>query len=185
MASIITGTITVNIDAEHGGEFAGIYTGDFSYDDTHLTKVGTETMNIDGANRRLPGLLSLNFRFLDFDTGLTPVTYTASDDWIFPNGPGLYFENGIPTVLAFMVDPGKNGGPMGGHKGLAFGLLGDRSFTFVLQNRTSGAHGTVTLEINKSTSVEPSLAPENPFPLTSLLAVLSLGAAYFWQKCRY
>src|SRR4028119_825410 len=78
MAATIAGTIKVNVVNVTDPKFAGVYTGDFSYDYTHLTKVGTEflVMN-DGDYQARPGLLSLNFRFLDFATGLTPVTYTA------------------------------------------------------------------------------------------------------------
>ncbi|NJL90992.1 MAG: hypothetical protein HC916_15265 [Coleofasciculaceae cyanobacterium SM2_1_6] len=175
MASIVTGTITVNISVEYGGEFAGIYTGDFSYDDTHLTKVGTEVIGINTANRNLPGLLSLNFRFLDFDTGLTPVTYTARDDSRFPISPVLAFENGIPTEFGFLVDPDKKGGILGANNG--FGFLSPKFFRFAVRGGTIGGEGLVTLEINKPISVA-----ENYSPVTSLLAVLSLGAAYFWRN---
>ncbi|NJL90993.1 MAG: hypothetical protein HC916_15270 [Coleofasciculaceae cyanobacterium SM2_1_6] len=161
MASIVAGTITVNISVEHGGEFAGIYTGDFSYDDTHLTKVGTETMTVNGekglVNGHRPGLLSLNFRFLDFDTGLTPVIYTASDDWNFPDGPVLIFENGTPTIFAFLVDPGRNGGPLGANNGLIFGMgHPGKGFRFGVRNGTIGGWGLITLEINKPISIKPN-----------------------------
>ncbi|MFB8793382.1 MAG: hypothetical protein U7126_03915 [Microcoleus sp.] len=97
MAATIGGTIKVNVT---GGDLGGVYTGDFAYDDTHLTKVGEESMTINGGNGARPGLLSLNFRFLDFATGLTPVTYTASDD--LPTSQTLLFcfsENGIPISI--------------------------------------------------------------------------------------
>jgi hypothetical protein len=42
MAATIRGTIKVNVVNVTDPNFAGVYTGDFSYDDTHLTKVGTE-----------------------------------------------------------------------------------------------------------------------------------------------
>ena len=89
MAATITGTIKVNVINSNDPQFAGVYTGDFSYGDTHLTKVGNESINISGGNGDRPGLLSFNFRFLDFATGLTPVTYTASDDFNFPDAPVL------------------------------------------------------------------------------------------------
>jgi len=98
MAATIGGTIKVNVI---GGDFAGVYTGDFSYDDTHLTKVGTESMTVNGGKGDRPGLLSLNLRFLDFAEGLTPVTYTASDDFNFPDNPVLAFENGLPIQFGF------------------------------------------------------------------------------------
>ncbi|MEG4630728.1 hypothetical protein QUB56_14095 [Microcoleus sp. AR_TQ3_B6] len=42
MAATIGGTIKVNVIKVTESNFAGVYTGDFSYDDTHLTKnVGT------------------------------------------------------------------------------------------------------------------------------------------------
>ena len=102
MAATIAGTIRVDVS---GGDFAGVYTGDFAYDDTHLTKAGTELMTINGGggNGIIPGLLSMNFRFLDFTEGLTPITYTSADVDGFPDYPLLYLENGIPTQFAFQV----------------------------------------------------------------------------------
>jgi hypothetical protein len=50
MAATIRGTIKVNVVNVTDPNFAGVYTGDFSYDDTHLTKVGTEFMTINGGN---------------------------------------------------------------------------------------------------------------------------------------
>jgi hypothetical protein len=177
MAATIAGTIKVNVT---GGDFAGIYTGDFTYDDTHLTKVGSEFMTINGrGSRTRPGLLSLNFRFLDFTTGLTPVTYTASDDIEFPDFPGLAFENGIPTQFAFQVAPGNDGGIWGGSNGFMFGDPG--RFDFGLRNGTSGGNGLVTLEINES---PPTAVPENASPLASFLAFLGLGAVHLWRKSR-
>lgn len=193
MAATLTGTIKVEVIPGSFG--AGIYTGDFSYDDTQLTKVGSEFMTFNTVDAQTrSGLLSLNFRFLDFATGLTPVTYTARDDARFPDAPVLAFENGIPIQFSFLVDPGNNGGPIGANDGLAFGLLGDRSFSFFLQNGTAGGQGTVMLEIDKPVSVEPTpveptpmeppSVPENSSPFSSLFAALGLGAAYFWRKSR-
>ncbi|NJL90229.1 MAG: hypothetical protein HC916_10890 [Coleofasciculaceae cyanobacterium SM2_1_6] len=194
MAATLTGTIKVEVIPGSFG--AGIYTGDFSYDDTHLTKIGSEFMTINGGNGDIPGLLSLNFRFLDFATGLTPVIYTARDHSIlFPNGPGLSFENGIPTAFAFLVDPGNNGGPLGGGNGFAFGMgATGEGFLFAVQNGTIGGEGLVTLELDKPTSVdptpvdpnpiEPPSVPENSSPFASLLAALGLGAAYLRSKLR-
>src|SRR4028118_1807286 len=101
MAATIAGTIKVNVVNVTDPKFARVYTGDFSYDDTHLTKVGTESMTINGGNGDRPGLLSLNFRFLDFAEGLTPVTYTASDVFNFPDHPVLAFENGLRSEERF------------------------------------------------------------------------------------
>ena len=169
MAATIGGTIEVNVSK---GDFAGVYTGDFSYDDTHLTKVGTESMTINGGNGDRPGLLSLNFRFVDFATGLTPVTYRASDDLEFPNFPSLLFENGIPTQFAFQVfsESGND----------AFGFLDPKLFRYALRNGTYGGDGTVTLE----TTNEPTPVPENSSPLASLLAFLGLGGVHLWRKSR-
>jgi hypothetical protein len=44
MAATIGGTIKVNLVKVTDPNFPGVYTGDFSYDDTHLTKVRTESM---------------------------------------------------------------------------------------------------------------------------------------------
>ena len=154
----ITGTIKVNVS---DGEFAGVYTGDFSYDDTHLTKVGEESMNINGENANLPGLLSFNFRFLDFATGLTAVTYTARDVDEFPDNPVLIFDNGIPTAFGLQVFTASM------YEGLGF--LYHKLFRFGLRNGI-GAEGLVTLEIN-----EPTLIPYNSSPFTSLLAFFGLG----------
>ena len=154
----ITGTIKVNVS---DGEFAGVYTGDFSYDDTHLTKVGEESMNINGENANLPGLLSFNFRFLDFATGLTAVTYTARDVDEFPDNPVLIFDNGIPTAFGLQVFTASM------YEGLGF--LYPKLFRFGLRNGI-GAEGLVTLEIN-----EPTLIPYNSSPFTSLLAFFGLG----------
>ncbi|MEG3923236.1 hypothetical protein [Microcoleus sp. D3_18a_C4] len=169
MAATIGGTIRVDITR---GDFAGVYTGDFTYDDTHLTKVGSEFMTINGGNGDLAGLLSLNFRFVDFATGLTPVTYRASDDLEFPNFPSLLFENGIPTQFAFQVfsESGND----------AFGFLDPKLFRYALRNGTYGGDGTVTLE----TTNEPTPVPENSSPLASLLAFLGLGAVHLWRKSR-
>ena len=156
MAATIGGTIKVNVI---GGEFAGVYTGDFSYDDTHLTKVGTEFMTINGGNGARGRLLSLNFRFLDFAEGLTPVTYTASDDLNFPDNPVLAFENGLPIQFGFQVAPGNDGGVWGGNNGFMF--VDPGIFKFVLRNGTIGGEGLVTLEINES----PPPVPENASPL--------------------
>ena len=151
MAATIGGTIKVNVSK---GDFAGVYTGDFSYDDTHLTKVGNEFISINGGGSQTrPGLLSLNFRFLDFAEGLTPVTYTASDGDGFPDTPVLAFENGIPTQFGFQVVSGNNG--------LMF--ADPKAFFFFLRNGTNGGDGVVTLEINES---PPNPVPENVSPLT-------------------
>lgn len=48
MAATITGSIKVNIVNATDPSFVGVYTGDFSYDDTHLTKAGEEYMTING-----------------------------------------------------------------------------------------------------------------------------------------
>ncbi|MGE5658021.1 MAG: hypothetical protein ACM37W_15560, partial [Actinomycetota bacterium] len=117
------------------------------------------------------GLLALNFRFLDFAEGLTPVTYTASQDSEFPDAPVLGFENGIPTQFSFQVISGNNG--------LMF--ADPKAFFFFLQNGTIGGDGSVTLEINES---PPPTVPENTSPLASLLAFLGLGAAHLWKKSR-
>ena len=53
MAATIGGTIKVNVSK---GDFAGVYTGDFAYDDTHLTKVGSEFMTINGGNGDLAAI---------------------------------------------------------------------------------------------------------------------------------
>jgi len=177
MAATITGTIKVNLSE---GEFAGVYTGDFSYDDTHLTKVGTELLVMnDGDYQARPGLLSLNFRFLDFATGLTPVTYTASDDLNFPDNPVLFFDNGIPTQFGMQVAPGNDGGVWGGNNGFMFVAPG--AFLFVLRNGTVSSYGDVTLEINES---PPHPVPENASPLASLFAFLGLGGVHLWRKSR-
>lgn len=142
MAATITGTIKVNVSR---GDFAGVYIGDFSYDDTHLTKVGTEFMTINGGggNGILPGLLSFNFKFLDLATGLTPVTYTARDVNEFPEYPLLYLENGVPTQFAIEVfsASGKD----------AFAFYDPKIFLFAFRNGTIGGDGDVTLEISEHT----------------------------------
>jgi len=171
----ITGTIKVNISH---GEFAGVYTGDFSYDDTHLTKVGTESMTVNGGNGDRPGLLSLNFRFLDFAEGLTPVTYTASDDLNFPDNPVLAFENGVPSQFGMQVMPADDGGVWGGNNGFMF--VDRKTFFFVLQNGSIKGDGSVTLEINES----PPAVPENASPFASLLAFLGLGGVHLWRKSK-
>jgi hypothetical protein len=158
----ITGTIKVNVSH---GEFAGVYTGDFSYDDTHLTKVGEESMNINGENANLPG--SFNFRFLDFATGLTAVTYTARDIDEFPDHPVLLFEKGIPTKFGLQVFSASI------YQG--FGFLDPKLFRFGLRNGIGG-EGLVTLETN-----EPTPVLENFSPFTSLLAFFGLGAAHLWS----
>src|SRR4028119_1346572 len=154
MAATIRGTIKVNVVNVTDPNFAGVYTGDFSYDDTHLTKVGTESMTVNGGNGALPGLLSLNFRFLDFAEGLTPVTYTASDDFNFPDNPVLAFENGLPIQFGFQVAPGDGGGVWGGNNGFMF--VDPGAFFFVLRNGAIQGDGSVTLEINDS---PPQVAP--------------------------
>ncbi len=174
MAATIGGTISVNVTK---GDFAGVYTGDFAYDDTHLSKVGSEflVMN-DGDYQARPGLLSFNFRFLDFATGLTPVTYTASDVDGFPkDAPVLAFENGIPTQFGLQIFSAS------GNDGLMFG--DPRSFNFALRNGTIGGDGSVTLEITEPTT-EPTPVPENSSPFASLLAFLGLGGVHLWRKSR-
>jgi|GEM_PF-988685 len=182
MAATITGTIKVEV---YPGSFrAGTYTGDFSYDDTQLTKVGRETMTINGENGKpfgdRAGLLSLNFRFLDFTTGLIPVTYTAKDDASFPDGPVLIFQDGIPTRLSFLVDPDNKGGVFGPNNGIGF--LSDKSFRFGVQNGITGGVGSVILETNKPPAEEPTSVPESSSPFVSLLAALGLSAGFFWKK---
>jgi hypothetical protein len=146
IAATIRGTtIKVNVVNVTEPNFAGVYTADFSYDDTHLTKVGTESMTVNGRKGDRPGLLSLNFRFLDFATGLTPVTYTASDDFNFPDNPVLAFENGLPIQFGFQVAPGNGGGVWGGNNGFMF--VDPRIFKFVLRNGTIGGEGLVTLDL--------------------------------------
>ena len=161
----ITGTIKVNVSH---GEFAGVYTGDFSYDDTHLTKVGEEAMTMN--DRIIPGLLSFNFRFLDFATGLTPVTYTARDVDEFPDFPVLIFENGIPTKFGLQVFSASI------YQG--FGFLDSKLFRFGLRNGI-GSEGLVTLETN-----EPTPISYNSSPFASLLAFLGLGAVHLQRKSR-
>ncbi|MEG4506876.1 hypothetical protein QUA87_25160 [Microcoleus sp. F6_C2] len=169
MAATIGGTIKVNVT---GGDFAGIYTGDFAYDDTHLTKVGEEFMTVNGGDYQTrAGLLSFNFRFLDFADGLTPVTYTASDVDGFPDAPVLVFENGIPTQFGLQIFSAS------GNDGLMFG--DPRSFNFALRNGTIGGDGSVSLEIT-----EPTPVPENPSPFASLLAFLGLGGVNLWRKSK-
>ena len=160
MAATIRGTIKVNLVNVTDPKFAGVYTGDFSYDDTHLTKVEKEFMTINGGNGDRGGLLSLNFRFLDFAEGLTPVTYTARDDFNFPDNPVLAFENGVPIQFGFQVAPGNDGGVWGGNNGFMF--VDPGIFKFVLGNGTIGGEGLVTLEINES---PPTPVPENACPL--------------------
>jgi hypothetical protein len=182
MAATITGTIKVNVDVAYvtDPKFAGVYTGDFSYDDTHLTKVGTEflVMN-DGDYQARPGLLSLNFRFLDFAESLTPVTYTASDDLNFPDNPVLAFENGVPTQFGFNVFGVNKSGVLDGNNRFMFGDPG--IFQFFLRDGAVTGGGLVTLEINES---PPTAVPENASPLASLFAFLGLGAAHLWRKSR-
>lgn len=179
MAATITGTIKVNIVNVNDPNFGRVYTGDFSYDDTHLTKVGEEflVMN-DGDYQVRPGLLSLNFRFLDFVTGLTPATYTASDDLNFPDAPVLVLENGVPSQFAFQVIPLNSGVWDGNNR---FRFLDPGIFEFVLRDGAITGDGLITLEINES---PPPSVPENPSPLASLLAFLGLGAAHLWRKSR-
>ena len=177
MATTITGTIKVNIVNVNDSNFGRVYTGDFSYDDTHLTKVGEEFLTINDAS--IPGLLSLNFRFLDFAEGLTPVTYTAHDDFNFPDAPVLAFENGIPTQFGMQVAPGDGGGVWGGNNGFMF--VDPGTFFFVLRNGAIQGDGSVTLEINES---PPEPVPENASPLASLLAFLGLGGVHLWRKSR-
>ena len=173
MAATIGGTIRVDVS---GGDFAGVYTGDFAYDDTHLTKVGSEYMTVNGGDYQTQaGLLSFNFRFLDFATGLTPVTYTARDVDGFPDAPVLAFENGIPTDFGLQIFSAS------GNDGLMFG--DPRSFNFALRNGTIGGDGIVSLEITEPTT-EPTPVPENSSPVASLLAFLGLGAVHFWRKWR-
>ncbi|HAT15381.1 MAG TPA: hypothetical protein DCS91_19020 [Microcoleaceae bacterium UBA11344] len=174
----ITGTIKVNISH---GEFAGVYTGDFSYDDTHLTKVGTESMTVNGGNGDRPGLLSLNFRFLDFAEGLTPVTYKASDDLNFPDNPVLAFENGVPTQFGFNVFGVNESGVLDGNNRFMFGDPG--IFQFFLREGAVTGGGLVTLEINESPP-EPTPVPENASPFASFLAFLGLGGVHLWRKSK-
>ncbi|MGB8687647.1 MAG: hypothetical protein WCD53_09975 [Microcoleus sp.] len=181
MAATIGGTIKVNVVNVNDPDFAGrVYTGDFSYDDTHLTKVGEEflVMN-DGDYQARPGLLSLNFRFLDFADGLTPVTYTASDDFNFPDNPVLFFENGIPSQFGMQVMPADDGGVWGGNNGFMF--VDPGTFFFVLRNGAIKGDASVTLEINESPP-ESTPVPENASPLASLLAFLGLGGVHWWRK---
>ncbi len=182
MAATLTGKIKVELLPGSFG--AGtIYTGDFSYDDTQLTKVGSEfmTFNIADAQTR-SGLLSFNFRFLDFATGLTPVTYTAQDAVNFPDNPVLSFDNGIPTQFGLIVDPGNNGGIFSANDGFFFG--NDKNFDFILGNATQAGIGYVTLELDKSTPEEPPSVPENSSPLAFLLATLGLGIHRLWRRSR-
>ncbi|WP_293123157.1 hypothetical protein [Microcoleus sp. bin38.metabat.b11b12b14.051] len=168
----ITGTIKVNVDVAYVNDpkFAGVYTGDFSYDDTHLTKVGTEVMDISGANGNRPGLLSFKLRFLDFARGSTLVTYTENEVLDFSNCAVLAFENGLPSQFCLhSILAGNNDlGVWGGNNGFMFGDPG--IFYFVLRNGAIQGQGTVTLEIN-----EPTAVLENFSPFTSLLAFLGLG----------
>jgi hypothetical protein len=84
-------------------------------------------------------------RFLDFAEGLTPVTYTASDDFNFPDNPVLAFENGLPIQFGFQVIPGNGGGVWGGNNGFMF--VDPGIFKFVLRNGTIGGEGLVTLDL--------------------------------------
>ena len=177
MAATIGGTIKVNVVNVTDPNFAGVYTGDFSYDDTHLTKVGTESMTINGGNGERPGLLSLNFRFLDFATGLTPVTYTASDDLNFPDNPVLFFENGIPTQFGMQVAPGNDGGVWGGNNGFMF--VDPGIFKFVLRNGTIGGEELVTLEINQFSS---SSRTGEPLPIGLIVGLFGLGFSSLVEK---
>jgi hypothetical protein len=172
--AIITGTIKVNVVNVTHPEFTGIYTGDFSYDDRHLTKVGEEVMTINGGNGYRSGLLSFNFRFLDFATGLTPVTYTARDVDEFPDDlPVLTFLNGIPTQFGLRL--------ISAYENDAFGFLDSQQFLYALRNGTVSGWGIVTLEINES---PPHPVPENASPLASLLAFLGFGGVHLWRKSR-
>lgn len=170
MAATIGGTIKVNVVNVNDPDFAGrVYTGDFSYDDTHLTKVGSEHMTIN--DRIIPGLLSFNFKFLDFATGLTPVTYTARDVDEFPDIPVLIFENGIPTEFGLQV--------FSASRNDAFGFLHPKLFIYALRNGTIGGREFITLEINEPTPVQ-----ENFSPFTSLLAFFGLGRVPLSRKSK-
>lgn len=181
MAATIGGTIKVNVVNVNDPDFAGrVYRGDFSYDDTHLTKVGEEFMTINGGDYQTrSGLVSFNFRFLDFATGLTPVTYTARDEFTFPDAPVLGFENGIPSQFGMQVMPADDGGVWGGNNGFMF--VDRRTFFFVLRNGAIKGDANVTLEINESPP-ESTPVPENASPLASLLAFLGLGGVHWWRK---
>ncbi len=183
MAATITGTIKVNVDVAYvtDPKFAGVYTGDFSYDDTHLTKVGTEVMNISGANGNRPGLLSFKLRFLDFAEGSTLVTYTENEVLDFQNCAVLAFENGLPSQFCLhSILAGNNDlGVWGGKNGFMF--VDPGTFFFVLRNGAVTGGGIVTLEINES---PPTPVPENASPLASLLAFLGLGGVHLWRKSR-
>ncbi len=183
MAATIGGTIKVNVVNVNDPDFAGrVYTGDFSYDDTHLTKVGEEFMTVNGGDYQTrSGLLSFNFRFLDFAEGLTPVTYTANDVYDFPNAPVLAFSNGLPTQFGIQVAPGNDGGVWGGNNGFMF--VDPGTFFFVLRNGTVSGNGGVTLEINESPP-EPTPVPENASPFASFLAFLGLGGVHLWRKSK-
>ncbi|MEG3923239.1 hypothetical protein [Microcoleus sp. D3_18a_C4] len=179
----ITGTIKINIvnvNVKYP-KLAGVYTGDFSYDDTHLTKIGTEVMNISGANGNRPGLLSFKLRFLDFAEGSTLVTYTENEVLDFPNCAVLAFENGLPSQFCLhSILAGNNDlGVWGGKNGFMF--VDPAAFVFVLRNGTVSGWGIVTLEINES---PPAPVPENASPFASLLAFLGLGGVHLGRKSR-
>lgn len=131
-------------------------------------------MTINGGNGYRSGLLSFNFRFLDFATGLTPVTYTARDVDEFPDDlPVLAFLNGIPTQFGLRL--------ISASENEAFAFLDSQQFLYALRNGTVSGWGIVTLEINE---YPPTAVPENASPLASLLAFLGLGGLHWWRKSR-
>ncbi|MEG4320736.1 hypothetical protein QUB42_17815 [Microcoleus sp. Aus8_D1] len=131
-------------------------------------------MTINGGNGYRSGLLSFNFKFLDFATGLTPVTYTARDVDEFPDDlPVLAFLNGIPTQFGLRL--------ISASENEAFAFLDSQIFLYALRNGTIEGSGIVTLEINES---PPTAVPENASPLASLLAFLGLGRVHFRRKSR-
>jgi hypothetical protein len=90
-AATVTYNFEVNVTS---GNYFGKYNGQFSYDDSVLTKRGEEI--VTQAN----GDLSLLFNFLN-------KTYTSGDELEFPTFPGVYFRDGLLYGLSFLVVPPK------------------------------------------------------------------------------
>lgn len=88
-AATVTYNFEVNVTE---GNYLGKYNGNFSFDDSVLTRSGDEI--ITQAN----GNLSLLFTFLN-------KTYTIQDELEFPAFPGVYFQDGQLYGLSFLVVP--------------------------------------------------------------------------------
>jgi hypothetical protein len=167
-AAMLNGKIKVDITS--GGLKGRTFFGDFSYDDSQLTRNGLEVMGVNAggvANNDIGGFKTFSFNFLDFPTATIPTTYTQVDQPDFNDFAAIVFENGTPTQLAGIF--------FSGQSNLFFGY--DQRFLYRLGGQSNG------IKNSGSGSYTLSLV-EVPFGFNPMIPTLLVGGFFMFLYYR-